>query len=203
MQRNKSCGRCFIIAGVILILLAAILVAWNLYQDSNGGKSAASVLKELNNEITADDSDNDLPNESFDDTYSENESVIELDGKKYIGIISVPKISLELPVMNQWSYANLDISPCRYMGSVAEKNLIIAAHNYTSFFDRIDELNSGDEIIFTECSGRVHKYSVSMTELINGGDVSGMESNSDDWDLTLFTCTWSGWSRVTVRAVEA
>lgn len=121
----------------------------------------------------------------------------------YMGLLSIPSLGLELPVMSDWSYPNLRIAPCRYSGTVADGNMIIAAHNYRSHFGRISELDSGDEIIFTDGSGVMHKYSVVQSDIVNGKDPAGMEAGSEDWDLTLFTCTYSGQSRVTVRAVLA
>ncbi len=121
----------------------------------------------------------------------------------YMGLLSIPSLGLELPVMSDWSYPNLRVAPCRYSGTVADGNLIIAAHNYRSHFGRISELDSGDEIIFTDGGGVVHKYNVVQSEIINGKDAAAMEYGSDDWDITLFTCTYSGLTRVTVRAVLA
>jgi sortase A len=44
-------------------------------------------------------------------------------------------------------------------------------------------------------------YRVDYTENVDGYDVDHMLSGgSSDWDMTLFTCTLSGQSRVTVRA---
>lgn len=200
MRKNKSVGKLLIIIGTVSILIALSLIIWNKYTDHNGKKSSEKALLSLKNEIS--NSDNSKLYTEFSDNDLDKEVSLDLDGNKYIGIISIPKINLELPVLSSWSYANLDIAPCRYSGTVSDKNLVIAAHNYVSFFDKIDSLNSGDEIIFTECSGNIHRYEVSYSELINGGNVSAMEENSEQWDLTLFTCTWSGWDRVTVRASE-
>ena len=58
-------------------------------------------------------------------------------------------------------------------------------------------------ILLTDRTGKIHHYEVVQTEIIPGQDVEAMEFGSaENWDLTLFTCTLSGQSRVTVRAVE-
>ena len=62
-----------------------------------------------------------------------------------------------------------------------------------------EKLGVGDEVIFTSLNGRQHRYKVAWQELIGGYDTNTMLSCSEDWDLTLFTCTWSGYSRVTLR----
>ncbi|MGN0584031.1 MAG: sortase [Ruminococcus sp.] len=121
----------------------------------------------------------------------------------YMGILYIPSLGLELPVMSDWSYPGLKAAPCRYTGSAEEGNLVIAAHNYRCHFGRISELDSGDEIIFTDGNGTVYRYSVVQSEIIGGKNAAAMQSDDENWDITLFTCTYSGASRVTVRAVLA
>jgi sortase A len=145
----------------------------------------------------------DLYAEYLSDAPVSSETVWWVEGESYLGTISIPTLGLELPVLSQWSYPNLRIAPCRYAGSVEEGNLILAAHNYNCHFGLISRLNSGDSIFFTDGDGLVHAYTVVETEWISGGNTSEMLAGSDAWDLTLFTCTLSGTSRVTVRAVSA
>lgn len=210
MTNNKR-GRLFIAAGTMLLLAALSLVLYNVWTDKRAEKTAGEVLVRLKEEIPGSQPDEDdpqppitpdLPDISSEKADPEEDKAVEIDGRWYIGVIEIPSIGLELPVQKGWNYHNLDIGPCRYSGSPANKDMVIAAHNYTSFFKRIDELNSGDEIVFTSVSGTRRVYAVQQTELIDGYDVDSMTEGSDDWDLTLFTCTWSGYSRVTVRAAE-
>ena len=53
---------------------------------------------------------------------------------------------------------------------------------------------------FTDVEGNVLSYTVAETELLDGSDVEAMEAG--DWDLTLFTCTVGGKTRVTVRCLR-
>lgn len=129
------------------------------------------------------------------------EIVYWVDNWSYMGVLYIPSLGLELPVISDWSYPALRTAPSRYSGSVEGKDLIIAAHNYRCHFGRISELDSGDEIIFTDANGVMHSYSVIQSDLIGGRNTNAMLSGSDEWDLTLFTCTIGGASRVTVRAV--
>ena len=205
---KKMHGRLCIIIGAALLLAALSLVLYNLNKDSHGGKVSQELLEELKLELpqisTYDE--NELNNDLFKE-YEGNEPIqdnfIEVNGRIYAGVIYIPSLQLELPVLSEWSYDNLDISPCRYSGSAARGSLIIAAHNYRSHFGRLQELGSGDIIIFTDGKGIVYEYETVQTETINGRDVEAMEFGSEkNWDLTLFTCTLSGQSRVTVRAVR-
>lgn len=198
MKKSKSKSILFVIVGIMLIGASLVLVVCNRYTDYLGEQNSHKVLVTLKKEITSDSSEKNPENEKE----NKGEITKTIDSKKYIGIISVPKINLELPVLKDLNYDNLKVAPCRYFGSCEKNNLIIAAHNYTAFFDKIDTLNSGDTIKFTDVNGVVHNYQVTNTELISGSDSSAMKKNEEQWDITLFTCTWSGWSRVTVRATE-
>ena len=54
---------------------------------------------------------------------------------------------------------------------------------------------------FRDLDGNVWTYTVAGTEIIDGNDVERMEAG--DWDLTLFTCTYGGQERFTVRCALA
>lgn len=206
---KKTHGRLCIMLGAALLLAALSLVLYNLNQDRRSGKAAQELLEELGQEMPSTSEISEIPETGFgEDLFVEyekieaaEENLIEADGRLYVGIISIPSLQLELPVLSEWSYPNLKLSPCRYSGTAAGGNLIIAAHNYRSHFGRLQELGSGDTIFFTDGNGVTYEYETTQTENINGSDISAMEFGSaDSWDLTLFTCTLSGQSRVTVRA---
>ena len=123
--------------------------------------------------------------------------VLEVDGYRYIGIVSIPVIDVTMPVQEDWSPALLKTSPCRYMGSPYQGDLIICAHNYATHFGRLKNLLPGDEVIFTDVEGNEFRYTVVELETLAGTAVEEMERGV--WDLTLFTCTLGGQMRVTVR----
>ena len=72
--------------------------------------------------------------------------------------------------------------------------------NYQSHFGRLKELLPGDLVQFTDVDGNVFSCSVVETEILEKTDVEELESG--DWDLTLFTCTIGGKTRVTVRCKD-
>ena len=127
---------------------------------------------------------------------------VDIDGRIYMGLLTMPTLGQEFPVIKGWSYDDMNIAPCQYSGTRAGRDLIICSHNYAGFFDSLEELRSGDEVIFTDLNGRKFTYEISYTELISGWDGNKMFAGAkNDWDMTLFTCTWSGYSRVTCRCV--
>ena len=99
--------------------------------------------------------------------------------------------------MAGWDYDKLQSAPCRYSGSLATGDLVIAGHNYTRHFGRLDTLQPGDEVIFTTMNGLQHHYAVALVETLAATDLADMTAG--EYPLSLFTCNYSGQARVTVR----
>lgn len=203
-MKNKS-GLGFMVAGLILLAASFVLTGYNLWDQYRAGETASSVLEELNTVFPYDEDHKESilskPEELKIPDYILNPDmempVIEIDGQEYIGMLSIPAINIELPVMSEWSYPKLKIAPCRYSGSAYQGNLIIAAHNYSTHFGNLKNLSVGDEVIFADASGNLFYFQVAELEILQSTDIEGMQSG--DWSLTLFTCTIDGQSRVTVR----
>ena len=127
---------------------------------------------------------------------------ITLNGEVYhLGLLSIPALELELPVRRDLTDGALKLSPCRYAGSVEDGGLVIAAHNYRQHFAKLSALRPGDLIRLTDADGGVHDYTVVQTETLAGD--AAAEMTDGRWDLTLFTCTYGGGSRLTVRCIRA
>ncbi len=219
-DKKSKKGRLLIIAGTVLLLAALSLVLWNNHRQQASSKEMNSILSSLRLQMPQSDESSESEDnhkddfgsvgfegesiggssDNYGDSSQTEETYIEVEQKRYIGILQIPSLNLELPIMADYSYDELYNSPCRYSGSVATSDIIIAAHNYRYFFGPIDNLNSGDKLIFTSADGQIYSYSVVQSELIDGDDANSLRANSDDWDMTLFTCTWSGTSRLVVRA---
>lgn len=127
-------------------------------------------------------------------------AAMEIDGYRYVGFLTIPDLALELPVMEEWDYDRLKIAPCRYSGTLLGGDLVIAAHNYLSHFGHLMELAIGSEILFTDVNGNLTRYSVAELEILQPTAVEDMTAG--DYDLTLFTCTYGGATRFTVRCIR-
>ncbi len=144
---------------------------------------------------------NKLPqNLEIDETYSDVPTV-KVDGKHYMGIIHIPKLSLSLPIQSEWSYKLLDTSACRYHGSVEDNNLVLMSHNYRSQFGHIYKLKMNDEVKFIDVTGNKYKYKVVGSEKMHKSEVDKMINGN--WDLTLFTCDFTRTNRTAVRFVKS
>lgn len=178
--------------GSLLLFSAFSLTIYNEYEDYQAEKNASSAVQKLSNTIRK---------ENTDLLYKMNPDIEmptkTIDGIKYIGILYVPKLSLQLPVMSHWSYSGLKIAPGRYKGSTYKRNMIIAGHNYRSHFSRLKTLDFGSRIYFIDVEGNKFGYKISDIEIIKGTDVKQMEKGK--WDMTLFTCTYGGQNRMALR----
>lgn len=191
-MRKKISIICMV-GGILLIAAAVSLVVYNLMEDEYAAKAAYNSLLELQQVIKKTESNESVENIEL----SEEMAVIEIDGYGYIGYLSIPTLNLELPVMSEWDYTRLKTAPCLYYGSVKTDNMVIAAHNYTRHFGRLSSLEIGDTVQFTDMKGKVYIYEVGDIEILP--PTATEEMIVSDWNLTLYTCTYSGESRVTVR----
>lgn len=119
------------------------------------------------------------------------------DLNQYDGYIKIPKLNLELPVMKKPTQANLKKSPCIYSGTAKDSNLIIAAHNYSAHFGKINQLENGDKVQYTDLQNNTYNYCVTAKEKINGSNSEQMQN--ENYALTLFTCDYTGRDRITIR----
>ena len=186
--------------GLLLLAAALFLTCFNLWDERRATNSAGEALRELE-AVRPEEAEATEPGEAEIPAYlldpGREMPAVEVDGGRYIGVLELPSLGLELPVMETWSYPNLRAAPCRYTGSAYQDDLIIAAHNYKTHFGRLKELRPGDEVRFTDTEGNVFRYTVAELETLGKYDVE--EMTSGDWALTLFTCTYGGQSRVTAR----
>ena len=193
-----------IILGVALLLGSVLLSQINQREDAAAQQAAMEVLPQLVEQVherTANDSTEptevelQIPVELLTEE-DKKMTEVEIDGHLYIGYITIPAVQMELPVMSSWSYPKLKIAPCRYTGSVRGEDLVLMAHNYNGYFKRISELEIGDDVFFMDMDGNEIHYQVVGKDILSATAVE--EMTSGDFDLTLFSCTYGGNSRMTV-----
>ena len=195
-MRNKLGTICMIL-GTVLILAALSLFLWNRREAEQAGEAAASILPQVVEQIVETAAEDPAPPDPFDPTMTE----VEIDGYLYIGYLSIPALGLELPVMSEWDYTRLNIAPCRYSGSTKTDDLVIAAHNFAQHFGGLSGLSGGEQVIFVDMDNMVSTYTVVSVEILPPTAVE--EMTNGEYDLSLYTCTYGGQSRVTVRCDRA
>ena len=166
MKANR--GTVWINAGLLLIAAALFLSAYNERESHEARDSARQVIAQLCDALPTEAGDDEaepttLP-ESLPDVQREM-PVKTINGRDYIGVLSIPSLELELPVISQWDYPALKVAPCRYSGSLYQDNLIICAHNYASHFGKLKELQPGDTVLFTDMDEHVVTFQVVEREV--------------------------------------
>lgn len=195
----KNLYKIFLIIGIVLIIASLCWAGYIVWDNYRAGAASENVVVQMRENIPEEKPDENtplyelnpqlpMPTEEFEDI-------------EYIGVLDIPSLSLTFPIVSEWSYPKMRIAPCRYSGSAYMDNMVIAGHNYTAHFGRLDNLRYGDEITFTDLDGNVFHYVVSEVEVLRPNEVKAMKNS--DYPLTLFTCTLSGAMRITIRCDKA
>lgn len=198
-MRGKLGNLCMVL-GAALVLTALSLFLHNQWEASGAEQSVQALLPQLQQQIQerqeGQAESGKVPPEQLDPKYYEMTEV-GIDGYAYIGYLSIPALGLELPIMSQWDYERLKIAPCRYDGSTKSDDLVLLAHNYGKHFGTLKNLIPGDEVYFMDMDNVISHYQVVTVEILTPDAVDEMVAG--EYDLTLFTCTYGGQNRVTVR----
>lgn len=199
-MRNKIGNICMVL-GAVLLAGALGLFLWNSQEARAAEESSVELMTRLVEELEEIE-DSTVPLEyvgvpvEYLDPSAFEMTEVEINGHMYIGYLSIPSLELELPIMSGWDYSKLQIAPCRYYGSVMGEDLVLMAHNYPKHFGKISQLKEGDSVVFADMDGITTRYEVVAQDVLDPYAVEEMVAG--DFDLTLFTCTYGGASRVTV-----
>ena len=195
------------VIGGLLMSAALFLSIYNFYEDKKAENSGVQISGQLQKEVDKNleqkiENEEDVPDYV---RYPEIEMpAVEIDGERYIGFLEIPQLNLTLPVMEgEWSEAKLKKAPCLYDGSAYLDNMVIAGHNYKSHFSGLKKLEERAEVFFVDVEGNIFTYTLAWTEIIDQYDIHKMLSKKEDWDLTLFTCTYGGEDRYTFRFIRS
>ena len=222
---GKGLGIFCIILGICCLIAAVGLIAYNRWEEETAQSTSQTILQDIRETVpdhtqkepAPEDPGTDIPAQTPAQPPAEEpvpeeipEEIPEtpvdvpremlttqVNGHACIGILSIPVLELELPVLTNWSEAKLKLAPCHYFGSCYETDFVIAAHNYRSHFGRLSQLQPKDLILFTDISGTVHGYEVVLLETLPADATEAMITSG--FDLSLYTCTPGGASRITVR----
>ena len=186
-MNRKRAGIFCILAGTALIASALLLLLANQSEDRRAGQAAGAALSGLQGALSGGAGVSALKE---DDAMT----VAEIDGRGYIGYLSIPALELALPVLSEGDEDGLKIAPCRQFGTAGGDNLVIAGHNYQRHFGKLSALRAGDLVQFTDMDGGVGSYLVDTVCVVPPTE----DLKDSGWDLVLYTCTYSGQERILV-----
>ena len=192
-----------ILLGIVLILGAGALLLYNQRESDEASAHAAEVLPEISAYLGSVESSAELPPAVIATDPSvplPDMPVHEIGGQRYVGVLTIPSIGYEMPVLSECSLALLRLGACRFHGSTYAGNLVLCAHNYHRLYSQLAELHAGDAVWFTDMDGLTWTYEVADLEILQPDMVE--EMNDSGYALTFFTCTYGGQSRLALRCVR-
>ena len=196
LKRNQL----LLVIGTLLIVAAFVQTSCNFVSDFAAGKTAEQAVREMTQAISQTGNNEAVTESSMTAVEAASTPRITVDGVSYIGILNIPSLGLELPVAADWSYDLLQKSVCVYAGSMAADNFVVCGHSYRSHFGSLQQLGNGDLVTITDAGGTIREYQVEGIETLAPEAVEEMVSSG--YDLTLFTCTFGGGSRIAARCNE-
>lgn len=110
-------------------------------------------------------------------------------GSKY-ATIEIASINLKLPVYYGDTKKILKLGVGHYNGSYfpgENGTIIYAAHNNPGYFNKLDQVKIGDEIIIKASYG-TFKYQAYETKIVKETDLASFDVNDDEEILLLYTC---------------
>ena len=195
-KKKSPLGILLIILGIILISSAFLLYMNNVREEKDAGKSAESLLVKAEEKIEKLNETSEVSSEKEASEEMKIEDYYDLDG-----ILTIPELSLKLPVLSDYSDDLLKVSVCVYE-STGDTNdgKVIAGHNYRYHFGPLLRLKEGAEVTYENMDGSMHDYTVTLIEEIDEKDYGALDGGA--WDMTLLTCNKDMKKRVLVRLTE-
>ncbi|WP_297424651.1 class D sortase [Clostridium sp.] len=177
--------------GIIMILLGISLILTTTYIKYKVYKNQQVMINEFENTISDIDKGKAQEDDGSQTKTSEQENIDSTKGT--IGIITIPKIDLKAAIGEGIDTETLKYAVGHFTGTPLpgqKGNFCIAGHRsytYGEFFNRLDELEIGDEISIQTNSG-TYKYSVYDKKVVEPNEISVLD-NTNTSIITLVTCT--------------
>ena len=126
---------------------------------------------------------------------------------RIIGMITIDKIGINYPILNEDTAANLKVAPVKFWGANPNEvgNLCITAHNYgnAAYFSKLHLLNEGDIVEIMDQKGSNVAYKIYRKMVINENDLTCTSQRTNGKrEVTLITCTANSNERLVLKCVE-
>ncbi len=187
----------------MLLIVAIVVIGMIIYK----------YVCESVNEKESQDAVAAFSNIDFSENEEESESQLEYKGYKVIGIVKIPKIDIEYPILDigdidpESAKAPMKMSIIKYWGENVNDygNLSIAGHNNKSgtMFGKTKKLEIGDIVELTDLTGQTIQYSIYDIFVTDPNDVSILLPKDENIrEVTLITCTNGNKQRLILKAKE-
>ncbi len=192
-MKNKICNIILVIL-VIAFISIVLNIGIKYTKHRSNEEQLQDVVKEFKSELNTSDEET-------------KEIKLEYNGYNVVGIINIPKLGIEFPILDITNDDSMKVSVTKFWGNNVNDigNFTIVGHNNLdgTMFSNTKKLKIGDEIVLTDLSGKTLKYRIFDKYIIEPNDVSCTESvNKDQREVTLITCTNGRRNRLVIKANE-
>lgn len=191
MNKKKICEILLIIIGILLIIVSILIV--NKYRKNVKNYKEAIVW--IENFYMEE------PNQ-VDDV-----KTLKYKGYDVIGVIKIPKIELQYPIISENSKEAMDVSITKFFGNGVNEvgNLTLAGHNNydNTMFGKLNELKIYDIIQLTDINKNTKEYKIYKIFKTTPNDSSVVSTEEfGTREVTLITCSNGNKERLIVKARE-
>ena len=205
MKKNSIKLKIYNMIFYMLLIVAIIVIGMIIYKYGSNQineKESQEVVEAFSN---IDFSEN---NEE-----SEQQSQLNYKGYNVIGIVKIPKINIEYPIIEigdidpESAKKPMKLSIIKYWGENVNDygNLSIAGHNNKdgTMFGKTKKLEIGDIVELTDLKGQTIQYSIYDIFVTDPNDVSILLPKDEQIrEVTLITCTNGNRQRLILKAQE-
>lgn len=203
MKKNSLKLKIYKVIFYMLLIVAIVVI----------GMIAYKYLGEYKNEKESQETVEAFSNIDFSENTGESQEQLEYKGYKVIGIVKIPKINIEYPILE---IGNIDpenakepmkVSIIKYWGEKVNDygNLSIAGHNNKSgtMFGKTKNLSKGDIVELTDLEGQTIQYKIYDIFTTTPNDVNILLPRDEKVrEVTLITCTNGNKQRLILKAQE-
>lgn len=196
-MKKKIYNIILIILVILLLVVISIIISKhtkNKIKENELTNIVTQIKTQLNNQI----------NEQQNST---NKIETTYKGYNIVGIIKIPKINIEYPIIEKTSNETMALSITKFWGNNVNDigNFAMAGHNYfdSTMFSNTKKLTIGDIIEMTDLQGNSVEYAVFEKYTVNPNDTDCIKCVKENTrEITLITCINGRSNRLIVKARE-
>ena len=206
MKKNSIKRKIYKTIFVVLLIALVVVIGLIIYKYGSNQineKQSQEIVEAFSN----------IDFSKIDEESGEVEANLEFHGYKVIGIVKIPKINIEYPILEigdidpQNAKLPMKKSIIKYWGEKINDygNLSIAGHNNKdgTMFGKTKKLEIGDIVELTDLTGTMIQYSIYDIFVTDPNDVSILLPKEEKVrEVTLITCTNGNKERLILKAKE-
>lgn len=180
--------------GILIMVIGAVIIISALFMRFEANKAQKTMIEDFKKNIQKTNEKLDVSDEiNIADEKTSGDKKISENKKGTIGIISIPKIDLNVALSEGVESNILKYAVGHFTGTPMpgdKGNFCVAGHRsytYNQYFNRLDELKVGDKIMVITMKGEF-QYEVYETKVVKPEEISVL-NNTEDAEITLVTCT--------------